>query len=114
MKANHLLLAMCLQVRIVEANISVVSPSGGEVWQQLPDGTYTVEVQVGDFDQGQENSPEGLKMIKLVRVIRGCWNNVEFHFPHRPFLPKLILGIFCVLNRDHFNSLRRPNALWFL
>ena len=114
MKANHLLLAMCLQVRIVEANISVVSPSGGEVWQQLPDGTYTVEVQVGDFDQGQENSPEGLKMIKLVRVIRGCWNTVEFHFPHRPFLPKLILGIFCVLNRDHFNSLRRPNALWFL
>ena len=52
-----------------------------ETWHYLPEGSYTVEVQVGIT-----------KMVKVVRVVRGGgWNKVDFTFPHRPFLPKMMV-----------------------
>lgn len=79
-----------MQVRIVEANVSLTE-ADPETWHYLPDGSYTVEVQVG--------TDQGLKMVKVVRVVAG-WNSVVFTFPHRPFLPKLmvVFVLICVLS----------------
>jgi len=80
-----------IKVRIVEANVSL-SEADPETWHYLPDGSYTVEVQVG--------TDQGLKMVKVVRVVGGAWNRVVFTFPHRPFLPKLmvVFVLICVVS----------------
>ena len=75
----------------MEANVSL-SEADPETWHYLPDGSYTVEVQVG--------TDQGLKMVKVVRVVGGSWNRVVFTFPHRPFLPKLmvVFVLICVVS----------------
>jgi len=81
-------------VHIAELNLTLhTKDSSGQLWHLLPNGTYTVEVNLPGLNRDNNHQP----MVKMARVMTSTFTEVVFRLPpRRALLPKLILTFFLV------------------